>query len=140
MKINGLPVVDAHKKVKLHINNNDIRNGDNKDPASCAAARACMRELTGIDEARVHMSRTYLRTGNKWKRYTTSAALRTEIVAFDRGGKFAPGAYMLGPCQPSKKATGKRQGGPDKPSKGAKKHRVRPYHHVAGVRSHGANR
>jgi hypothetical protein len=140
MKINGIPVVDATKKVVIQISPKDIAKGDTKDPGACAAAQACMRQL-GADMARVHIGRTYLKIGNKWTRFHTSKPLRTEIIAFDRGGKFAPGEYVLGPCQPSKRATGKRQGSRPKPRVDPKSpKRRRTYHTVANVRAHGANR
>lgn len=139
MKINGYPVVDASTKAVIHITPQDVRRGETKDPAACAAALACKRELEAV-EVRVHIGRTYLRIGRKWFRYLTSNPLRTEIIAFDRGGKFAPGEYVLSPCHQSKRATGKRQGGKDSKVKTAARHRPRRYQTVAGVRPHGANR
>jgi hypothetical protein len=55
------------------------------------------------DEAIVNLSRAYLRNGRKWTRYVVTAALRGEILAFDRGGAFAPGEYRLYPIQPTQR-------------------------------------
>lgn len=138
MKINGLPVVDAKGPVTIKITNTDVKNGNNKDPASCAAARALCRKQ-GIAEARVHIGRTYVRIGRKWIRYYTTPALRSEIVSFDRGGSFEPGIYKLRPLAPSDRASGKRQGSAKAvPSKNPKKRQA--YHWVRGVRQWGANR
>lgn len=136
MEISGKKVVDGAKKIILAIGPTDIKNGDTKDPASCAAAQACMRQL-GVAEARVHIGRVYVKKGNVWVRFKTSKALRTEIIAFDRGGSFAPGEYTLEVMQPSKRK-GKRQGGAVSRKTGNK--RKQAYHTVAGVRAHGANR
>src|SRR5512143_537273 len=93
-KINGLPVVDATKPVRLHITKSDVVKGRTKDPGGCAAAVACCRQLKAT-EARIHLSRAYVRFNGKWLRYETTGPLRSEIVTFDRGGKFEPGEYML---------------------------------------------
>lgn len=135
MKINGVNVVDASKKIVLHISPRDVAKGDNKNPSACAAAQACLRQLHA-DDARVHIGRTYLKIDNKWVRYRTSKALRSEIVAFDRGGKFMPGEYTLEPMPPSDRLGRKKEKGPKLQKRGPR----RRYHIVAGIREHGANR
>ena len=102
MKIEGLPVKDAKKSAILHITPTDVKKGKVKDPSGCAAALACIRDL-GASDAHVHVGRTYLRFNGHWTRYNTSQALRAEIVAFDRGGKFEPGEYRLIKIEPSRK-------------------------------------
>ncbi len=141
MKIDGKPVINATKKIILHISPRDVAQGNNKDPGSCAAARACIREL-GAKAARVHLGRTYVKFDDKWLRFGTSHALRTEIVAFDRGGKFSPGTYYISPLQPSHRPAGRRLGSVKTKVKIARKtHRKRAkIHIVSGVRAHGANR
>lgn len=134
MKINNLNVVDAKKTITILVGKTDIRNAKVKDPANCAAALACKRQLHSTD-VRVHVGRTYVRKGGKWVRYLTSRSLRSELVAFDRGGKFEPGEYTLYAMKPSSR-TGKRQGS-DKPKKYRKK--VRIYHTLTGVRPRGSN-
>lgn len=136
MQINGLPVVDAKKRITITISEQDVAKGKSKDPASCAAARACKREVPKCTQARVHISRTYLKIKGRWMRYHTPVSLRSEIVAFDRGASFDPGTFVLAPLQPSKKATGRRQGSSKPKRKGPK----RPYHHTVGVREFGANK
>lgn len=142
MKIAGLPVKDADEKIAVTITKNDVRTGTLKEAKSCAAANALCRQ-TGAKEARVHFSRAYLKVGKVWKRYQVPNALRAEIIAFDRGGKFEPGEYVLHPItqaqrldRPSRKryayendkallpGTHKKRGNRPK----------RPYHVVSGVR------
>ncbi len=110
-EIDGKPIINAKKPIKLTINNNDINKADVKKPDDCAVARACRRELH-VKEVRVHLGCVYLRynEGN-WVRlrYMTPRSLRAEIIAFDRGGKFEPGEYQLNAIPPSRK-TGKAQG------------------------------
>src|ERR1700742_1850454 len=95
MEINGKRVVDAIKPITIHITQRDTKEGDNKNPSSCAAARAVKRDVVECVSARVHIGRVYVETPKKWIRYNTPDALRTEIIAFDRGGTFAPGQYKL---------------------------------------------
>lgn len=102
-QIDGYPVVDATEPLILEVTRRDITKGEPQEPDSCAIARACKRTLD-IIEARVHLSRTYLRTSDgEWLRYFTPQAARTEIVAFDRGGTFEPGEYRFPPVSKSKR-------------------------------------
>lgn len=140
MKIAGLPVVDSPKKLKIVITEKDVAKGNTKDPGSCAAAQACLRQ-PNCTQARVHLGRTYLKIGEKWVRFHTPPSLRGEIISFDRGAMFQPGEYTLAPMQPSHRAKGKRIGGPTvgKAKKKSSKARAKP-HVVHGVRASGANR
>ena len=140
MEINGIKVVDAKKPLKLHITTGDVKKGANKNPGSCAAAQACLK-LPGVTQARVHISKTYIQVGNRWMRFDTPKSLRSEIIAFDRGGKFAAGEYTLKPVIPAHKPTGKSQGTATSQSRpyGSKK-KKRAYHVVKGLRKHGAAR
>lgn len=107
--IDGKPVIDAKKPITLIVTEGDINRADRKEPADCAFARACRRALH-VKEARVHLGRVYLRANDgNWTRYLTPRTLRSEIIAFDRGGAFEPGEFTLGAPQPSKR-TGKTQG------------------------------
>ena len=140
MKIAGVEVRNATKPVTIVITRADVKEGATKDPASCAAARACIRELHA-SEARVHVGRTYVKIGNKWLRYNTGRALRSEIVAFDRGGTFEPGEYHIMPVQPSRRAIGRRQGGASKNARPRPVGKKRLKRHITtGIREHGANR
>lgn len=131
--IEGLPVLDAKQSVTLTITPNDVAKADIKDPSNCAAARACARQLH--TEARVHLSRVYIKHRDHWTRFQTPLALRQELIAFDRGGTFAPGVYELEPVTaPSRKPIGKRQGTPPQ-KRGNKKLRKRPYHRITNVRN-----
>lgn len=100
MKIDGIDVVDATKKLTIRITEDDVKKGGVKDAKACAAARAIKR-IGHFKNARVHVSRTYVqdKEGN-WRRYMTPMALQKEIISFDRGGTFTPGVYQLGvPCE-----------------------------------------
>lgn len=139
MKIAGLPVVDATKRLTIKITESDIEKGNTKDPGKCAAAQALLREKD-CSEARVHLGRTYLKIGKKWLRFHTPESLRGEIISFDRGAAFQIGEYTLSPMQPSHKATGKAHGSaPSTKKPKVTKVRAKP-HVVYGVRQHGANR
>ena len=136
--IDGLPVLDAKRPLKLSITKGDIARAATsiKEPKGCAVARACMRELH-VKEARVHLSRIYLRTNDSnWVRYLTPKELRSEIIAFDRGGSFQPCEVRLTPVPPSKQQRSHQ--GSDEPA-GARSKRPntkpRAYHRIENVRA-----
>lgn len=127
--IDGKPIINAKKGAKLIITKHDIATADIKQPNNCAVAKACHRVLHA-KEVRVHLSRIYVRANEgNWVRYLTPKSLRTEIVSFDRGGTFEPGAYELTAPPPWMK-TRKRQGGPDKPGYKKGKGKKRAKHSV----------
>lgn len=145
MEINGKKVVDATKPIAIHITKRDTTDGDNKNPSSCAAARAVKRDIPDCVSARVHIGRVYVETPTKWVRYNTPTALRTEIVAFDRGGQFAPGNYNL-QVPEKRRASGSNTNRTtaDRGKAARKRNSVLvakiKRHEVAGVRPKGANR
>lgn len=130
MKIDGIPVRNLTKKIKLVISEQDCKRGNTKTPNSCAAALAAVRQVPGCTEARIHIGRVFLRVKDKvtkkeyWLRAKTPGALRTEIATFDRGGTFEPGVYDINPLAPSDRASGVAQGTYPKAKKGKKNHRI----------------
>lgn len=128
--IDDLPVVDAKRPLRLTVSKNDCVRGDPKDPSQCALARAAKRELHVL-EARVHLSRIYLRTNqHNWVRYVTPSRVRQEIVAFDRGGTFEPLTFDLKPA-----AAGERLGTPRRGGKATGTKPKRSYHVTKNVRT-----
>ena len=130
-ELEGLPVVDAKKSIDIVVSAIDIRSSRSKAPDKCAAAVACVRQVPQVQEARVHLGRTYLRKDKTWYRFITSGPLRSEIIAFDRGGKFMPGEYRLLRV-PESQASGNKPTGPKK-KKGNSPLRT-AYHITGGVR------
>lgn len=133
--IEGLPVVNAKKPIKLHVIPKDIAQARKQSPGNCAVAKACLREWK-VKEVRVHLSRIYVRHNEKnWTRYFTPMPMRSEIISFDRGGEFLPAVFTVAPPNPSKR-TGKKQG--TKTDKNANNRSARkkrkPYTLVKGVR------
>jgi hypothetical protein len=108
-QIDGLPVINAKKPIQMTITKADCKNGNPKHPDTCAAARCLMRELHA-SEVRVHLSRVYVKTTpDKWVRFMTTKPLRTEIIAFDRGGTFEPGTYHLSAVRKSVRSRAARK-------------------------------
>lgn len=137
MKIAGVEVEDASEPLVITVNKTDVRIGAKKNADTCAMARALCRQ-TGCEAAKVHFSRAYIKQGRKWLRFAVPPALRSEVLAFDRGGEFAPGEYRLHPVQPTvrldapvRRKTGHRNG--KKPQRGNRPRQ--PYHVVSGVRA-----
>ena len=132
--LDDLPVVDAKRTITIVISHNDVQKGKTKNPTSCAAAKACLRQL-GCTKVRVHLGRTYIRKGDHWERYITPKSVRSEIIAFDRGAQFAEGEYTFRAPKGREKlgsglATGSNKGRNN--PRASKKKRV--YHYVSGVR------
>jgi hypothetical protein len=140
MKIQGVEVKDATKKIVLTITKQDVRSGAKKDSNSCAAAKALCRQEQ-CEAAKVHFSRAYVKKSGKWIRFFVPPALRNEVLAFDRGGEFAPGEYVLTPVQPTVRlGANKTPRDPARnlksnPRRGTRGKRKRAYHVVSGVRA-----
>ena len=108
-EIDGVAVEDAKRPIKIVVGADDIKGASKQKPNNCAVARACYHHHLA-DEVRVHLSRVYLKRGKgQWVRYLTPRDMRSEIVAFDRGGSFQPGEFILKPI-PHKMKLGKRTG------------------------------
>ena len=147
MEINGKPVVDARKHAVIHITDRDTIKGATKDPGACAAALAARRDIADCISARVHIGRVYIEQKEKWVRYQTPESLRTEIIAFDKGGSFQPGDYTLRPPAPSARegrsgSETNRHGFDNQKKRPRKKLLVAKIkrHEVTGIRPSGANR
>lgn len=149
MEIAGKKVVDATKSLKITITPRDAREGKSKDPGACAAARAIMRTFRseGAKAARVHLGRTYIEYPDKWIRFRTPAALKTEIVSFDRGGKaeYAEGTYNLEKISASDRIGARKNKTAGKTSSANLTKSKRPkvawaVHQIEGVRARGANK
>ncbi len=135
LEINGLPVIDAKKAIVVRITKNDISKAIPKQPDGCAIVRACIRGLHVL-EARVHLSRIYLRTNaSNWQRYATPPALRDEIIAFDRGGTFSPCEATLAVVRASARTGKGTQGGPSVPPAQRSGKKRRKHHVVTDVRA-----
>ncbi len=96
MKLEGLPVYDATEAIEFTVTKRDVAKGGIQAPESCAMALACKREHHSKD-VRIHLKYSYVLEKDHWTRYRTPASVSREIVAFDRGGSFDPGEYMLLP-------------------------------------------
>ena len=95
-EIDGHKIQDAKQSIILQILAKDVKSATLKNPSSCVIARTCKRQLHA--EARIHLSRIYIRKGRgPWVRYIVPKALRSEIIAFDRGGKIIPGTFEITP-------------------------------------------
>lgn len=133
--IDGLPVEDSRKPLQLVITKSDCANGDPKQPDTCAAAKALKRQCHA-KEVRVHLARVYVKTTpDKWTRYVVPRSLRAEIIAFDRGGEFAPGEYYLSAARPSMKLGTKRKTPSKRTGTHPQRKRRNKYHVVTDVRT-----
>lgn len=89
-------VRDAEVGAWVDVSPGDVSGASVKDHKNCPMARACQRTLH-MDGAVVSRSTVYLIKGNVATRYRFrgKSVLADEIRAFDRDGKFTPGAYVL---------------------------------------------
>jgi hypothetical protein len=121
----------------LTITREDVRSGAKKNANSCAAANALCRQHH-CEAAKVHMARAYIKKGKTWVRYAVPPALRSEVLAFDRGGAFAPGEYTLVPVTATCRLGAQKARGANytvRKSHKNKNIRKRPYHVASGVRA-----
>lgn len=133
MKIDGLPVKNLTRPITLEITEQDCAKGNARQPGSCAAALAIVREYPNCTGAKVHLGRVFIKIGNRhWLRGKTTGALRTEIAAFDKGGNFDPGSYRILPLSPSELADNRHSGG--KNAHGKSKTKKRTLHFTKNVR------
>lgn len=105
-KIDGLPVTNASRPVRINVTKHDVAKGVPKNQNACAIALACMRDIPGATAAKVHMSTCFVHLKRKgWQRWRVPEYATREIVAFDRGGTFVPGEIdlMPVPITPKKK-------------------------------------
>jgi hypothetical protein len=120
-RVGGRNCIDATSTIEIEITEEDTKFANRKDHTNCVMARACMKQES--TDAIVHISRIYLKVKDKdlWTRYGVDNSLRTEIIAFDRGGKFAPGIYKLHKLQPCKKLGADKRKRPTYTQNGARK-------------------
>lgn len=126
--LEGVPVIDATTPLLLEIKKPDITGSTKASPGNCAAARALKRTMG--TEARVFLTRTYVKIGKKWQRFITPHSISREIVAFDRGAHFEPGEYTLRAPGPGQQLGHYRANGPGKKNGTS----TRPRHVTANVR------
>lgn len=96
-KIDGLPVSNAPRPLRLTITKDDIERGSPLNPNSCAIARAALRQVKGATAAKVHLSCVYIMVRGEWSRWKVPEYATREIVAYDRGGLFVPGEIDFPP-------------------------------------------
>jgi hypothetical protein len=149
MDINGKPVVNGKRKWMLSIDDGDIAGGKRKGPGQCAAARAILRENVDVRGVRVHIGRIFVEYDKHWERYATPSSLRSEVIAFDRGGTFMPGVHSVRPISPSsvraleehaKRKTAKTLPRKAKAKTARKKIARAKQYNIYGVRARGATR
>jgi len=129
-------VIDATEDITFTITSTDIKKASLKSPSSCVMAQACKRETK--HEARVHISRIYIKEngGDTWLRYYVPQSVRTEIIAFDKGGAFAPGTYTITAPTKSQKIGYQLN---RKRSTGPRKRKIKKYTYVKDIRTGPAN-
>jgi hypothetical protein len=103
-------IVDADDSIAVKVTKRDSDNGRKKDAGECALAKACVRELEA-DGAIINVSYSYVITGKKATRYSTSVAVAREITSFDRHQDFQPGTYVLSKIKPSARLGSDKGGG-----------------------------
>lgn len=142
MKINGKKVIDAKKGLMIEITKADCK-AKTKDPSSCAAAKALLREYTELLSVRVHRGRTYLEYEDKWVRYSTSRSLSFELAVFDREKGFEPGLYSIAAPSPAARLGAEKarlESLPDDRVRHDNNKTRLKRHEITNIRPRGANR
>lgn len=91
---NVLFVQDTDKSLEIEVMQDDSTKKGIKKHKICALAQACKRTFN-VEGVIVARSVAYLVNGVVATRYRLPQSVVREIVAFDRGGKFSPGLYLL---------------------------------------------
>jgi hypothetical protein len=127
-------VRDSRRTIVIRVKPIDTTSGRKKDPASCALARACVREQIA-DAAIIGIGYSWLIKGKVATRYKTSTGVGREITSFDRHQDFAAGSdYKLSRVAPSARMNKyKGNGGPHKTKRDDSKTVVH-HHHTANIR------
>lgn len=110
LMLEGLPIKDARRPIKLLPNERDIKKAKRKDPTCCVAATA-FRRMDNVADVRVFRSRTYVRfSGDKaWTRYKTPVRLAANTVTYDKAGIFDLEDYVFPPLPPTQKAKARKE-------------------------------
>ena len=87
-------VKDARADVEIEVTKADTNSAAVKNHKACAMAVACKRAMR-VDGAIVSLGTVYLIKDDEATRYRVPQSVSRELVAFDRGGSFAPGEYTL---------------------------------------------
>ena len=138
-RIAGRQIKNATKPLIITVKPCDVKEANIKEPSQCVMARAILRQEH--TEARVHISRIYVKSKDGyWYRYGVPESLRSEIIAFDRGGAFLPDTFEVMPLRKSHRATGKAKGSETNKTRNRKLHKPRKKHvYVKDIRTGPAN-
>lgn len=126
-------VVDAKDNATFEVSKDDVAMGRRKAHNSCVAARACKRKFN-LDAVVVSRRMIYFVKDKKATRYILPESVTREIIAFDRGGKFATGVYEAKKPHGSMKLGTKRGPHPTK-RKGIGPKKAAYRHLTAGIRA-----
>lgn len=99
--LDGKPIVDAKKELRVFLSAKDIANAVRRDPAHCAFSNAC-RRLYGSHTVAFFRTIAYVDLVDKngsvrTERFVLPAETSRRIIAFDRRGKVHSGGYLLIP-------------------------------------------
>lgn len=87
-------VRDAKESIAIEVTPRDASESKRKKHSECAMAVALKRDRK-LDGVIVSRSLAFLIKGEEAIRYQLTPSVAKEVVSFDRGGGFAPGAYKL---------------------------------------------
>lgn len=87
-------VEDATDAIEIEVTKADAASKAVRNHQACAMAVACKRKFH-LQDIIISRSVAYLIRRNVATRYILPEHVSREVVAFDRGGSFAPGTYTL---------------------------------------------
>src|SRR2546429_9509040 len=126
-------VVDARRRLLIHVNQTDITLATPKDAANCVMARACKREQE-VDAVLVFPTRAYILQDTLATRFNVPESTTREIAILDRGGRVVGGAFHFAPPSP------KARMGAQHPAADGKKDGSRPRAQPVHLRTEGLRR
>src|SRR5262249_7453469 len=96
-KETGKRVTESLVPLTLIVEKKDTNGAKRLSPSSCGFAKACIRQVDGVESVHFYRSTAYLEYTDRLVKYALTPAMRQEINTFDRTGEIAPGTYYLKP-------------------------------------------
>lgn len=139
-ELDGLPIKEARRPIKLLPTEADIKRAKRKDPTCCVAATAFKR-MEKVKRVHVYRSRTYVQfKGDQfWTRYKTPVRLAANTVTYDKAGIFDLEDYTFSPLQPTQRNRAERKRTGKEKTYAVKRNGTRPRRRIspmANVRGH----
>lgn len=91
----GKKLREGKSNVELEVEARDTRSANKLSPSTCGFAKACKRQVPGVQSVHFFRGVAWLEFADRLERYILPPAVRQQITTFDVSGVIAPGSYHL---------------------------------------------